>query len=59
MTYAAIALKYAKWAAKDGGHVCKWTRLAAKRQLADLKRKDWGYRFDPWHVADVCSSFVL
>jgi len=58
--YAATALAYAKEAVADrkGRRFCKWVRLAAKRHLDDLKRakrdKAWGYRFDPWHAADVC-----
>ncbi len=52
--YAETALKYAKWAAKGGDHVCKWTRLAAKRHISDRKRTDWGYEFVDWHVADIC-----
>lgn len=54
--YAAIALEYAKRAAADkkGKSHGKWVRLAAERHLRDLKRKDWAYRFDPWHANDVC-----
>ena len=54
--YAATALKYAKWAAKDGGHVGTWTRLAAQRHIDDLARAKlgWEYHFDDWHAADIC-----
>ena len=53
--YALVALDYAKWASKKGDHVCKWTRLAAKRHISDLKRRGWGYEFDNWHADDVCA----
>lgn len=54
--YAAVALDYARKAASDskGRDHCKWVRLAAERHLRDLKKKDWPYRFDPWHANDVC-----
>jgi phage terminase large subunit-like protein len=54
--FAAIAQRYAREAAADteGLKHCRWIRLAAKRHLDDLKRRDWGYRFDPWHANDVC-----
>lgn len=54
--YVGIATAYAKEAAADrkGRKFCKFARLAAKRHLADLKRKDWEFYFDPWHGNDVC-----
>jgi phage terminase large subunit-like protein len=54
--YTAIALKYAREAAADvtGKRHCKWVRMAAERHLRDLKKKDWPYRYDEWHAADVC-----
>lgn len=53
--YALIAKNYAESAAKPGQHVCEWTRLAAKRHLSDLKKRDFAYEFDNWHADDVCA----
>lgn len=57
--YVGIALDYARAAVADRGQKehCKWVRLAAKRQLDDLKkqrRRDWPYRWSDWHANDVC-----
>jgi phage terminase large subunit-like protein len=54
--YSAVAIEYAQAAVKDrkGRTYCKWVRLAAKRFLADLKKKSWAYEFSVWHVDDVC-----
>lgn len=52
--YCKIAFDYAKNAVKDKKNHCKWVRLAAKRHLDDLKKKNWPYKFDPWHGNDVC-----
>lgn len=57
--YVAIALEYARAAVADKRQAshCKWVRLAAQRQLDDLKkerRRDWGYSFSAWHANDVC-----
>jgi len=34
--------------------VCKWTRLAARRHLDDLKRTGWGYYFSDDEANRVC-----
>lgn len=54
--YAQIAYEFALDASRDksGKRHCRWVRLAAKRHLDDLKRKAWGFEFDPWHANDVC-----
>ncbi|MEO0033541.1 MAG: hypothetical protein RIS94_3299, partial [Pseudomonadota bacterium] len=57
--YAAIALEYARAAVADKGQKdhCRLVRLAAKRQLDDLKksrRKDYPFRFSAWYANDVC-----
>ena len=54
--YVAIATAFAKKAARDraGRKHCKWARLAAKRHLADLKKKRWEYEFDAWYATDIC-----
>lgn len=53
--YAGIANKYATDVIKRKIPACKWTRLACKRHLDDLKKKKWAYYFDPWHAGDVCA----
>ena len=57
MSYAAVATKYAKAAAGDrkGKTYCKWVRLAAKRFLDDLARKDADFYFSEDHAADICN----
>lgn len=60
--YAAIALRYAKWATrKNNKRVCKWVRLACQRHLDDLKRakSGWDYHFSKEHAADVCGFVEL
>lgn len=57
--YVQIATAYAQKAVADrrGLRHCKWTRLAAKRFLADLKRagsRKPPFRFDAWHARDAC-----
>lgn len=34
---------------------CKWVKLAASRQTADLKRKDWEFKFDTAKAEKVCA----
>jgi len=57
--FVAIAVAYAKEAVADKSRrkFGKWTRLAARRFLADLKRargRRAPFRFDEWHAADPC-----
>lgn len=57
--YVAIAHEYARAAVADRRQRqhCRWVRLAAQRQLDDLKRqrrRDWPFRFSEWHANDVC-----
>lgn len=57
--YVEIATAYAHQAVADRRRTryCKWTRLAAKRFLADLKRaggKRTPFKFDAWHATDAC-----
>lgn len=33
---------------------CKWVKLACQRQIDDLKRKDWEYRFDLGKANKIC-----
>lgn len=58
--YADVAYRWAKDAASDtkGKFHGKWSRLAAKRHLEDLKlseiEPDYPFEFDPWHANDIC-----
>jgi len=57
--YVAVAVEYAREAVADRKlkRVCKWTRLAAKRFLADMKtanKRSASFKFDPWHANDAC-----
>lgn len=57
--YVARATAYAHEAVADrrGVRHCKWTRLAAKRFLADRKRaggRKPPFKFDAWHAGDAC-----
>jgi len=57
--YVGIAKAYAKEAAqvKHKDRFGKWTRLAAKRFIADMKRegkKECPFTFDEWHAVDAC-----
>ena len=54
--YAELARAYARkaWADKKQKQHCRWVRLAAKRFLDDLKRKNLGYHFDDWWANDAC-----
>jgi phage terminase large subunit-like protein len=52
--YSAIAEKWARDVVAGRIVQGKFARLACKRHLKDLKRRDWGYRFDRWHADDVC-----
>lgn len=57
--FVAVAKDYARRAADERNkkRFGIWTRLAARRFLADLKRaeqKDAPFYFDEWHATDVC-----
>ncbi|HWU69211.1 MAG TPA: terminase TerL endonuclease subunit [Stenotrophobium sp.] len=57
--YVATAMAYAREAVADKKRqrFCKWTRLAAKRFLTDLKtarRPRSAFVFDEWHACDAC-----
>ncbi len=56
MTYVERAIEYAKAAQGSATHG-KWSKLACKRFLNDLKRakkKDCEFYFSEWHATDVC-----
>lgn len=52
--YVAIANEYAEKVVAGDIIACKWVKLACKRQLDDLERKNWKYRFDPEKANRVC-----
>jgi len=52
--YVAIAQEYARDVVAGVIPACKWTRLACQRQLDDLAREGWGYRFDADRATHVC-----
>jgi phage terminase large subunit-like protein len=53
--YVAIGTQYARDVVAGTIPACKWVRLACQRQLDDLKRKGWTYRFDEAKAARVCA----
>jgi len=55
--YSAIAEEYCRDVLSVKIIACKWTKLACRRHLEDLKRKTtkkWPYYFDHWWANDVC-----
>lgn len=55
--YTAIAFKYAKDVVSGKIVAGRLMKLACKRQLDDLDRREgpnWQYHFDEWHGDDVC-----
>lgn len=52
--YCAIAKEYAQRVVADDIPAGRLVKLACKRQLDDLERKDWLYRFDKNRAHRVC-----
>jgi phage terminase large subunit-like protein len=52
--FSAIALAYARDVIAGRVLACKWVKLAAKRQIADLARRDWPYRWSDEHANAIC-----
>jgi phage terminase large subunit-like protein len=52
--YPAIAKQYAGGVVSGEIPACEWTRKACRRQLADLERKDFNYRYDEKKASRVC-----
>jgi len=51
--YVADATAYAQGVVSGDILACRWIKTACQRQLDDLKRHDWEYRFDAeraWHI---------
>jgi phage terminase large subunit-like protein len=38
---------------------CRYVQQACERQLRDLKREDWPYRFDPEAAERICTFAEL
>jgi phage terminase large subunit-like protein len=52
--YCGIARRYAEHVVAGKLPACKWVRLACQRQLDDLARKDWQYRFERKRATAIC-----
>ncbi len=52
--YVRTGLWYAREVVAGKIPACEWVRLACKRQLDDLARADWKYRFDEARANRVC-----
>lgn len=54
-THVEKANQYAADVVSGAIPSCKWVKLSAARQIADLKRKDWDFKFDSTKAEKVCS----
>ena len=52
--YCAVGLQYAEQVVAGQIPACHWVRLACQRQINDLQRKDWKWRFEPQLGNRVC-----
>jgi len=52
--YRKIAKQYTEGAVSGAIPVCEWVRKACQRQLADLRRKNFEYRFDEKRASRIC-----
>ena len=57
--YVAIAGKYAKDVVAGKIPACKWVKAACQRQLDDLERKDWEWKFDRKKANRICQFIEL
>jgi phage terminase large subunit-like protein len=57
--YCAIARQYAEDVVAGIIPACKWVQLACQRQLNDLGRTDWIWRFDESRASHVCRFIEL
>ena len=53
--HCKIAAAYCRDVLSGKIAACQWVRLACRRQVDDLKRKDWIYRFDKARANRVCN----
>jgi phage terminase large subunit-like protein len=52
--YCDLGRRYAEQVTEGKVAACRWVQLACRRQLDDLERKDWRWRFDPARGNRVC-----
>jgi phage terminase large subunit-like protein len=52
--YCAIGRKYAEQVVSGEIPACRWVKLACQRQLDDLARKGWEWKFDKSRANRVC-----
>ena len=52
--HVEAALEYAEAVVSGDIVVCGYVRQACQRQLRDLAREDWAYRFDPEAAERIC-----
>ncbi|MBL4761408.1 MAG: terminase large subunit [Gammaproteobacteria bacterium] len=57
--HVEAALLYAEEVVDGTIPACKWVKLACKRQLKDLTKKRWPYRFDPDKAEKICNYIEL
>lgn len=53
--YVAIAKRYAEAVVSGKIIACHWVKKACQRQLDDLKRGDWPYKFDAKKANRICA----
>lgn len=58
-SYTAIAQRYAEGVVSGKIIACKWVIAACRRQLDDLKRKNWKFRFDVEKANRICAFVEL
>jgi phage terminase large subunit-like protein len=57
--HVARGLKYAKGVVAGKIPACKWVRFACQRQIDDLKRKGWSWKFDRRRANRICEFVEL
>lgn len=57
--YVEIGIQYARDVVAGDIPACKWIRAACQRQLDDLERTDWDWRWDARLAARVCAFIEL
>src|SRR6476661_462938 len=53
-SHVTMALAYARQVASGEIVACLYVRQACERQLRDLERTEWPYRFDPEAAERIC-----
>jgi phage terminase large subunit-like protein len=53
--YCAVARQYAEGVVNGTIAACEWVHLACQRQLNDLARESWQFRFDRGRANQVCA----